>query len=53
MCTCSCIKLYLFVTAGGKLYECSKIDYFSKEEYSPDPNDSTMAIPCTYYYFYY
>ncbi|RWS26803.1 voltage-dependent calcium channel gamma-5 subunit-like protein [Leptotrombidium deliense] len=25
---------------------CSKIDYLSGEEYSPDPNDSTMAIPC-------
>lgn len=27
-------------------YECSNIDYFPNEEYSPDPNDSTMAIPC-------
>lgn len=27
-------------------YECSTIDYFPKEEYSPDPSDSTMAIPC-------
>ncbi len=25
---------------------CFVIDYFSNEEYSPDPNDSTMAIPC-------
>lgn len=25
---------------------CSTIDYFPLEEYSPDPNDSTMAIPC-------
>ncbi|RWS08014.1 voltage-dependent calcium channel gamma-5 subunit-like protein, partial [Dinothrombium tinctorium] len=25
---------------------CSTIDYLSGEEYSPDPNDSTMAIPC-------
>ncbi|XP_067118741.1 voltage-dependent calcium channel gamma-5 subunit-like [Centruroides vittatus] len=24
---------------------CINIDYFPKEEYSPDPNDSTMAIP--------
>ncbi|KAM7296889.1 putative voltage-dependent calcium channel [Ixodes scapularis] len=24
---------------------CVLIDYFPKEEYSPDPNDSTMAIP--------
>ncbi|XP_014236622.1 uncharacterized protein LOC106658942 isoform X1 [Trichogramma pretiosum] len=26
-------------------FECSSIDYFPKEEYSPDPSDSTMAIP--------
>ncbi|XP_076621166.1 stargazin related protein STG-1 isoform X3 [Colletes latitarsis] len=26
-------------------YECSGIDYFPNEEYSPDPSDSTMAIP--------
>ncbi|XP_046411125.1 stargazin related protein STG-1 isoform X1 [Neodiprion pinetum] len=26
-------------------YECFNIDYFPSEEYSPDPNDSTMAIP--------
>lgn len=38
-------------TAGEKNFECSKIDYFPKEEYSPDPNDSTMAIPCKYTYF--
>ncbi|KAK9738116.1 PMP-22/EMP/MP20/Claudin tight junction [Popillia japonica] len=30
---------------GETLYECNRIDYFSKEEYSPDPNDSTLAIP--------
>ena len=29
-------------------YECSSIDYFPNEEYSPDPSDSTMAIPCEY-----
>ncbi|KAJ8916141.1 hypothetical protein NQ315_004508 [Exocentrus adspersus] len=28
------------------MYQCSNIDYFSKEVYSPDPNDSTLAIPC-------
>ncbi|KOX71545.1 Voltage-dependent calcium channel gamma-7 subunit [Melipona quadrifasciata] len=28
-------------------YECSSIDYFPNEEYSPDPSDSTMAIPFT------
>ncbi|XP_014217892.1 voltage-dependent calcium channel gamma-4 subunit, partial [Copidosoma floridanum] len=30
---------------AGAEYECSNIDYFPKEEYSPDPSDSTMAIP--------
>ncbi|XP_044253108.1 voltage-dependent calcium channel gamma-5 subunit [Tribolium madens] len=35
------------MTTGETLYACNKIDYFSKEEYSPDPNDSTMAIPYT------
>lgn len=25
---------------------CAYIDYLSKEEYIPDQNDSTMAIPC-------
>lgn len=24
---------------------CTKIDYFSPDEYTPDPNDSTLAIP--------
>ncbi|CAL1289332.1 unnamed protein product [Larinioides sclopetarius] len=31
--------------AGKILMRCENIDYFPKEEYSPDPNDSTMAIP--------
>ncbi|XP_075230688.1 stargazin-like protein [Lycorma delicatula] len=30
---------------GEKEMHCSSIEYFPKEEYSPDPNDSTMAIP--------
>ncbi|XP_054282129.1 voltage-dependent calcium channel gamma-4 subunit-like [Macrosteles quadrilineatus] len=30
---------------GDTELDCSNIDYFPKEEYSPDPNDSTMAIP--------
>ncbi|KAF8793217.1 hypothetical protein HNY73_004727 [Argiope bruennichi] len=30
---------------GKILMRCENIDYFPKEEYSPDPNDSTMAIP--------
>ncbi|ETN58783.1 hypothetical protein AND_009622 [Anopheles darlingi] len=27
-------------------FQCSSIDYFPSEGYSPDPNDSTNAIPC-------
>lgn len=43
----SCIPFFRFVFTGVE-YQCSKIDYFPKDEYSPDPNDSTMAIPCKY-----
>ncbi|XP_063223483.1 uncharacterized protein LOC134531644 isoform X2 [Bacillus rossius redtenbacheri] len=32
-------------TAGERDMQCYHIDYFPREEYSPDPNDSTMAIP--------
>ncbi|XP_058797729.1 uncharacterized protein LOC131667962 [Phymastichus coffea] len=32
-------------TGSSAEYECSTIDYFPKEEYSPDPSDSTMAMP--------
>lgn len=32
----------------GPDYHCTKIDYFPSDEYTPDPNDSTMAIPCKY-----
>ncbi|XP_064478856.1 uncharacterized protein LOC135392111 [Ornithodoros turicata] len=36
----------MFILAAGKEdMQCRLIDYFPKEEYSPDPNDSTMAIP--------
>ncbi|XP_053658320.1 uncharacterized protein LOC128707393 [Anopheles marshallii] len=31
----------------GNEFQCSKIDYFPSEGYSPDPNDSTNAIPYT------
>ncbi|XP_074604586.1 stargazin-like protein [Brevipalpus obovatus] len=30
---------------GEAHMNCSEIDYFSREGYQPDPNDSTMAIP--------
>jgi hypothetical protein len=39
--------MILFLFAAGEMdLHCFNIDYFPKEEYSPDPNDSTMAIPC-------
>uniref|UniRef100_A0A182PCV7 mitogen-activated protein kinase kinase n=1 Tax=Anopheles epiroticus TaxID=199890 RepID=A0A182PCV7_9DIPT len=31
----------------GDEFQCSSIDYFPTEGYSPDPNDSTNAIPYT------
>jgi hypothetical protein len=37
-----------FLAAGEMDLHCFNIDYFPREEYSPDPNDSTMAIPCKY-----
>lgn len=41
------INFILFFACLDKAspYQCMKIDYFPKEEYTPDPNDSTMAIP--------
>ncbi|XP_015789671.1 uncharacterized protein LOC107366557 [Tetranychus urticae] len=30
---------------GVKSMNCTHIDYLTDEEYTPDPNDSTMAIP--------
>lgn len=32
--------------AGELERQCFNIDYFPVEEYSPDPNDSTLSIPC-------
>ena len=40
------------LTAGGSEFQCTKIDYFPEEEYNPDANDSTNAIPCKVHYFY-
>lgn len=34
------------IIAGEKEEHCFNIDYFPQEEYSPDPNDSTLSIPC-------
>ncbi|XP_018496766.1 voltage-dependent calcium channel gamma-5 subunit [Galendromus occidentalis] len=34
-----------FNDPGEIAQKCVNIDYFPAEEYSPDPNDSTMAIP--------
>lgn len=36
-----------YTNPGEQDLFCSNIDYFPNEEYSPDPNDSTMAIPYT------
>ncbi|KAJ6638171.1 hypothetical protein Bhyg_10904 [Pseudolycoriella hygida] len=41
-------SLWILCASQGLDYHCSTIDYFPNEEYSPDPNDSTMAIPCKY-----
>ena len=35
-----------FVSAGSTNYSCIPINYFPKEKYRPDDQDSTMAIPC-------
>jgi hypothetical protein len=35
-----------FLSAGETERYCFNIDYFPTEEYSPDPNDSTLSIPC-------
>ncbi|XP_058116584.1 uncharacterized protein LOC131288327 [Anopheles ziemanni] len=32
---------------GGADFQCASIDYFPSEGYSPDPNDSSNAIPYT------
>jgi len=40
--------MVLLLAAGEMDLHCFNIDYFPREEYSPDPNDSTMAIPCKY-----
>ena len=34
------------IIAGEMEEHCFNIDYFPHEEYSPDPNDSTLSIPC-------
>lgn len=36
------------LTAPDLTMKCMEIDYFSKEEYIADQNDSTMAIPCEF-----
>lgn len=41
-----CWHFFSCFSHAGQEYHCSKIDYFPKDEYTPDPNDSTMAIPC-------
>lgn len=41
--------VFCFISAGSTIMKCENVDYFPKEEYSPDPNDSTMAIPCKFF----
>lgn len=43
------IKWIFVITAGETERFCFNIDYFPTEEYSPDPNDSTLSIPCKYF----
>ncbi|XP_049948091.1 uncharacterized protein LOC126456380 [Schistocerca serialis cubense] len=45
LCSISSTRSTAFGGAGEREMHCFNIDYFPKEEYSPDPNDSTMAIP--------
>jgi len=40
------IFFFLFHAAGETDRHCIYINYFPTEEYSPDPNDSTLTIPC-------
>jgi hypothetical protein len=37
---------FISFSAGETERYCFNIDYFPTEEYSPDPNDSTLSIPC-------
>lgn len=39
-------NIFFSFSAPESLMHCFFIDYFSKDDYSPDPNDSTLAIPC-------
>ncbi|XP_056640528.1 voltage-dependent calcium channel gamma-5 subunit [Diorhabda sublineata] len=45
--TVSGLWTFCFTNPGETLYQCSMIEYFSEEVYSPDPNDSSLAIPYT------
>ena len=36
------------ILVGGTNFSCSRIDYFPTEEYQPDDQDSSKAIPCEY-----
>ncbi|XP_044760053.1 uncharacterized protein LOC123317538 [Coccinella septempunctata] len=45
--TISGLWTFCFTNPGEIFYHCNRIDYFSKERYSPDPADSALAIPYT------
>ena len=38
--------VFVKITAYELEWHCFSIDYFAKDRYTPDPHDSTMAIPC-------
>ncbi|XP_042242460.1 uncharacterized protein LOC121879757 [Homarus americanus] len=46
-CTVSGLFTLCATEVGKTEFRCSKIDYFPSETYSPDPHDSTTAIPYT------
>lgn len=41
-------NIFFSFSAPESLMHCFFIDYFSKDDYSPDPNDSTLAVPCKF-----
>ena len=39
------LSVIFSVSVGSEEFVCQLIDYFPRENYSPDSADSTMAIP--------
>ena len=40
------VNLASCFSAGAEEFSCDSINYFPTEEYRPDQQDSTPAIPC-------